>query len=157
MQCLMMLKVDMFRMLYWRLLALLWIVVIGQVSTAALAMPMDASASGNDMQQLLEKARNQGIVRVIVSLNMPFVPEGHLPNEAAVQSQRNAIANAQAAVLARLRGCTVESIQRYKYTPTLALGVDACGLIRLMKAHKVSHITEDALLPRAQPREHEED
>ncbi|HKH21953.1 MAG TPA: hypothetical protein VKB53_13990 [Gammaproteobacteria bacterium] len=86
------------------------------------------------------------MARVIISLSAPLVPEGDLANEAVVHRQRDAIADAQSAVLACLHGCVVESVRRYQYMPAMAMEVVACGLERLMKAQEVSHITEDVLL-----------
>jgi hypothetical protein len=95
---------------------------------------------------LLAKTRNQGMARVIISLSAPLVPEGGLANEAMVHRQRDAIADAQSAVLARLLGCAVESVRRYQYMPAMAMEVFACSLERLMKAQEVSYIIEDVLL-----------
>lgn len=138
-------------MLNRMLRALLWLTLISQIPTAALAICMQANHTPKAPHSLIDKAHSQGAVRVIVTLDMAFVPEGELPNRAAVNGQRIAIADLQAAVINKLHSCMAESIRRYKYTPTIALETDACGLARLIQAREVSHITEDALLPPAQP------
>lgn len=139
----------MSRLLLNALLGLLWVAVFAQGPNAATPTHVDSSDNGKEVQGLIAKARSQGAVRVIVSLNTPFAPEGELPDAAAVNQQRAGIADSQAAVLDALRGCKVESVRRYKYTPTIALEVDACGLKRLMHAKDVSSIAEDRLLPPA--------
>jgi hypothetical protein len=142
-----MLEVIMLRMFFQGLLGLLCFIVLSHASSVATAMSMDASDTKRQMQHLIAKARSQGTVRVIVSLNTPFVPEGELSDQAAVDEQRAAIADSQDGVLDRLCGCTVEAVRRYKYTPAIAMGVDACGLRRLMKDSGVSRVSEDVPLP----------
>ena len=50
------------------------------------------------------QAAAQGTVRVIVRLNAPFVPEGHLTTPAHVVSQRQMLRGVQSTVRGRLRG-----------------------------------------------------
>jgi hypothetical protein len=47
---------------------------------------------------LLQKASAHGSVRVIVQLAVPAVPEGHLPDGAAVSAQRHDIVLARGAL-----------------------------------------------------------
>lgn len=132
------------------LLALLWVGTITQASLAYTAMFMELNGTAKASQGLVAKACSQGAVRVIVSLNMAFLPEGELPDEAAVHKQRKTIASLQAKVLGKLRGCTVHAIRRYKYTPAIAMEVDACGVRGLLRAPEVSRVAEDIPVPPTQ-------
>lgn len=123
---------------------LLWIMTSTQMSIAAEATPMQPRHVDKVPKQLIAKARHQA-VRVIATLNLEFVPEGNLPDQAAVDQQRNRISELQTKVLAKLRDCKVASVRRYKYTPAIALEADACALARLIKAPEVSRITEDRM------------
>ena len=68
-----------------------------------------------------------GQTRVILDLRLtpPFKPEGELPGPAAVEAQHQAIAKAQAEVLARLSGTKFALVRQYDSLPTLALLIDA--------------------------------
>ena len=96
-------------------------------------------------QSLMTKAQANGSVMVIVGLRVDFKPEGELPSSRAVQSQRQAIARAQKALLNRLSVCKykVESIKRFDYIPSLAMAVDANTLMHLSKSSDVASISED--------------
>lgn len=130
---------------------LYWIMMNTQMSIAAEAAPMQPSHIDKVPKELIAKARNHGAVRVIVTLDMKFLPEGNWPDQAAVDQQRNTIAELQIKVLEKLRDCQVAGVRRYKYTSTLALEVDACGLGRLIEAPEVSRISEDKMQQLMQP------
>lgn len=94
-----------------------------------------------------------GQARVIVELRLTpgWRPEGDLPGAAAVEAQRNAIAKAQADVLARLSGTKFALVRQYDALPTLALLIDADALARLEAAGDVvARISPDAPLFRQQ-------
>ena len=86
---------------------------------------------------------------MIVTLNVPFTPEGYLGSEEAVRAQRAAIAQAQADLLAALAGHTVVVVARYTYTPQLALVVDDGALSVLRQSPLVAHIQADRPVPPA--------
>jgi hypothetical protein len=137
----------MLSMLYRGLLALICTIAIGQIAIGEAAVRMKSSSAATDLQHLIAKARRQASVRVILSLSVPFAPERVLPNKVEVREQRTAIVDAQTAVLAKLRGCKVASVTRYKFAPAMAMEVDACGLERLPKVAEVKRIAEDVLVP----------
>lgn len=87
---------------------------------------------------LLELARQQGQVAVIVTLN----------NVAA--GDQAAIASAQAALIEQLTqsNAAVDNLKSYRFLPQLALTVDADGLRVLMDSALVQTLTGDGL---AQP------
>ena len=90
-----------------------------------------------------------GQARVILDLRItpPFKPEGDLPGPAAVEGQRKAIAEAQAAVLDRLSGARFALVRQYDAVPTLALLIDAEALTRLEAAGDVvTRVLPDAPL-----------
>ena len=93
---------------------------------------------------------SQNSVRVIVTLAVPFTPEGYL-SAADVAAQRSAIAQAQADVLASLAGHNVTVVSQSKYTPTMVLQVDQAGLKILQGSPLVAQIKMDTALPLAKP------
>jgi subtilisin len=95
---------------------------------------------------LLQKAQIEGRVRVIVHLAAPMTPEGLLTDSAAVQGQRQGIANAQNAVLGALAGSSHRMIHRYKTLPFLALEVGPGALAILNTLGSlITHVEEDTL------------
>jgi hypothetical protein len=92
---------------------------------------------------LLRKARQQGFVRVIVGLAVPFEPEGNLPDEAAIQAQRAAIAEAQNTLTQALQGHNARNISTFETIPSVAMEVDAAALEVLIGRPEVRDIQED--------------
>jgi subtilisin family serine protease/N-acetylneuraminic acid mutarotase len=97
-----------------------------------------------DIPGLLDKAQTEGQVRIIVGLDVLYVPEGNLPDQTAVNRQQSQIAQMQDAVLASLSG-TVTVNARYQFIPFMALTVDETALRDLVKSPKVNYIQEDRL------------
>ncbi len=94
---------------------------------------------------LMERARTQGSVRIIVMINIPWQPEGELPDEDAAVAQRKAIADAQRALLERLAAFNVTSVTTFEFIPSLAMEVDAPALEALAADPAVLTIQEDGL------------
>src|SRR6185503_18585027 len=81
-----------------------------------------------NLESIRAMIRAEGSARVIITLNVPFTPEGDLPDDAAVQSQRDAIAKAQADVIAGLSGTRAAVVMQPKFTPTMIVIIDEAGL-----------------------------
>lgn len=94
---------------------------------------------------LIERAREQGTVRIIVTLGVPWKPEGELPDEAAITAQRKAIADAQAALTKRLESFNVSDITAFQFIPSMAMAVDVPALELIIADPMVQSIQEDAL------------
>lgn len=94
--------------------------------------------------ELLQRAQDEGQVRVIVGLRASFQPEGLL-TRAAAQTQRAAIARAQTSLLSRLAGVRFGNVKRFALMPYLALEIDAAGLARLAELPDVVSLQEDQL------------
>lgn len=99
------------------------------------------------LETLLAKAKAQGFMRVIVGLNVTFVPEGNLPNPQAVQAQRRTIRQAQGALLESLLACKFKpgSIKRFDAIPFIAMSVNAAALKYLNASTQVKSIEEDVV------------
>ncbi len=96
-----------------------------------------------------------GTARVIVLLNLPFVPEGTLSPAAAAQ-QRAAIAAAQEAFVSEvLEGSSSRVLNRFAWTPSVVLEIDAPTLERIRRSKRVKAVEADQLMqpmaPAAQP------
>lgn len=102
-----------------------------------------ARADAPALEALIEKARRGGALRVIVTLAVPFEPEGDLANARAVRGQRRAIAAAQQRLLRRLRGHRISSVKRFETIPSLALSADAAALVCIKSAPEVARVQED--------------
>jgi len=120
----------------------------------ALAVPASAcapaTASGPHLDPRVEAAAARGLTRVLVELRIPggVTPEGNLPSAEGVTAQRQAIAAAQAGVLARLRGTEHRVVRRFESTPFLALeiGPSALAALRAM-GNIVTRVVPDAVSP----------
>ncbi len=97
-----------------------------------------------DIPTLLEKFKTQEQVRIIVGLDTAFVPEGSLPDQAAVARQQAQITQMQDAVLASLSGKTAVNA-RYQFIPFMALTVDETAFNELLKSPQIASIQEDRL------------
>ncbi|MCP4426933.1 MAG: hypothetical protein GY803_20785, partial [Chloroflexi bacterium] len=95
----------------------------------------------------MDKANEEGQVRVIVGLNVPFTPEGKLDSRVGqtVQSQRQAIRAAQRRVWRQIASARSELVAEFKYIPAMAVIVDADALNKLIALPEVAHIHEDQL------------
>jgi predicted acylesterase/phospholipase RssA len=100
---------------------------------------------------LLETVREQGSVRVIVGLDVSFQPEGNLPNEQAVQAQRQAIAAAQDRLLQRMAPFAISNVSRYEFIPFVAMTVDEPALRDLIANPEVHSIGADTPIGPAAP------
>jgi subtilisin family serine protease len=113
------------------------------------AFHSDVSISTKDHQvaALLDKAQQGGTVRVIVTLNMPFKPEGALQTPASILAQRNGIAKAQEAISQSLDSPNSIVLWNFKHAPLMVIKVDAAGMTELASDPKVSWIEEDRPSP----------
>lgn len=129
-------------------------ILIGQPLTASGPAPGRANATEKvrivaqqqgGIAPLIEKARQQGRVRVIVGLKLPdgFTPEGDLPSPDAVQRQRGAIAAARQALLASLQGLDATVYARWRSLPQVAIQASGAALSHLADSPYVTTIQED--------------
>jgi len=98
-------------------------------------------------KELLPAFQQADSMRVIVRLNLNFIPEGILGN---VASQRASIAGAQERVIKRTQSAGLEEyVRRFETIPVVVLEVDAEGLRALKDNPEVVSIREDRLIPPA--------
>jgi len=99
----------------------------------------------------VEAATARGRSRVLVELRIDggVTPQGALTPERAA-AQRQAVADAQDAVLSRLRGTDATLVRRFESTPLLALeiGPSALAALRTM-GDVVSRVIPDSVIPPA--------
>jgi hypothetical protein len=96
-------------------------------------------------RSLVDEAREKGSVKVIVTLAMPWRPEGELPDQDAVQRQRAEIQAAQGRLLDELKPFKVEVGTRFRLTPQLSLTVDEAALRHLATSPLVKSVHENQL------------
>lgn len=97
------------------------------------------------IRPLLEKAQQRGSVRVILTVDAEFQPEGWLPGAAAVRSQRADIARAQQALLESVSGLALDEPYRFKTVPLVVVTLSAPGLQAALDSGWVSAVQEDTL------------
>ena len=112
-------------------------------SSASGAQAIPSWTERPDYRALLARVEATGPTRVIVGLDVPFQPEGRLPNPRAVQAQRDAIARAQTALLNKASLRAVRGVKRFKYIPFIALQADAATLAALAADPDVTSVAED--------------
>lgn len=101
------------------------------------------------MARLLDKARLERTVRVIVGLCVDFAPEGTLPSNREVQKQRRAIARSQDALIKKMSRHKVTDVKKYSFVPFMALTVDGAALSFLNSSALVATIEVDEAVPAA--------
>src|SRR3990170_2706343 len=98
-------------------------------------------------EEILQKAHENGTVRVIVTLNVPFKPEGLLRAPASIQAQQHGIAQAQEAITRRLEPFNANVLKRFKYVPVMVVVVGPDGLADLGVNPDVADIQADEPVP----------
>jgi len=93
-----------------------------------------------DAATLLERATEQGSIRIIVGLDTDFTPYGEL-NEAELRSQGERISAAQSRVMSNLSDDA--SVQRFRTIPFMALTVNATDLEAVLGTPGITSIQED--------------
>ncbi len=124
-------------------------------TNAAFAQPVDGidpvERKEQHIEELIQKAQGSPI-RVIVMLNVSFIPEGEL-DEKEIRDQRLSIQSAGQSLLGEL---TEDGLPDQKedppytstFTPVIALSVDESGLQRLKASTLVFDVIEDeSILP----------
>ena len=93
--------------------------------------------------ELLKRARTEGHVSVIVTLNIPYRPEAELASPTEAGAQRTAIAAAQDEIVASVPGATVTT--RMTVLPQIVFSVDEATLRQLATSPLVLAIDENSL------------
>ena len=117
------------------------LLVAGYPVQAGGALPGDASAA------LTAMAQQQGGMRVLVALKVPWQAEGRLASPQAAQAQRNGIARAQDAFARKAAVRAARSVRRFDFLPYVAMDVDAATLAALSTEPDVASIVEDRAVP----------
>lgn len=107
----------------------------------------DPFFSTTNLNTLKAQATKAGSVRVIVGLAQPSGTQAAPLNSAQALSAAAAnVLSAQNALLSSMAGQNVQSVQPFRYTPFVAMTVDAAALEALHASPLVANITADALL-----------
>ncbi len=109
-------------------------------------LPGSASADPPDRipPGLAERAAREGLVRVIVGLDVPFAPEGELSPGVAAR-QRSEIASVRSALFGGLAGAAHRVARSYETIPFVALEVGPRALEWLARSARVTSLREDRL------------
>jgi hypothetical protein len=81
-------------------------------------------------------------IHIIVVLDVTFQPEGNLLDE-EVTAQRQAIAQAQDNLLAKLGNYNVTDVTKYSYTPSISMEADSNIVDYLRSLAEVSSVKQD--------------
>ncbi len=94
-------------------------------------------------QLLLEKAVQQRSLRVIFTLNTAFQPEATLAGTAAVDAQREDIAQIQQALIERIAGLALDEPYQFETVPLVVATLNAEGLKAALDSGLVIAVQED--------------
>jgi subtilisin family serine protease len=108
---------------------------------AGSAAPPARGALSSNSDELRTKAAQQGRLRVIVTLNVPYQAEPRLA-PSAVARQRATIQTSSQRVLARLAGTSYQVNATYQIYPFVGLSVDSAALAALLGSPDVLRVTE---------------
>jgi hypothetical protein len=95
-------------------------------------------------QKVIAQAQTNGSIRVIVGLNMSFIPEGNLTPEQRA-AQRAAISLAQDELLQQLIPYQASLVTRFDIVPYLTLDADATALIFMRDSRLVLNVRENGV------------
>jgi subtilisin len=128
---------------YGLAVAVLLLVVLGASVLAAPRPVTSVSPPPPAYTALLQQARQQGSLAILVRLNSPARPETAL-SARETADQRGSIARVQERLLARLQQHHVTLHHAYTTLPGIALTVDAAALQTLIDSPDVAHIRRDS-------------
>lgn len=94
---------------------------------------------------LMANANREGKIRVIVKLNMPFVPEGNMKSPQSIMNQRLLINQTQGLLLKSLLSYNIGHVRAFRYIPFVAMEVDNTTLHQLNSSALVSDVYQDRL------------
>ncbi len=116
---------------------------VGVVKAQSDSLAGPDSIQEAQIQPLLDKAAQQGSLRVILRLKIGFQAEGLLSGAMAVAAQRANIRAAQQALVGHLSGETLSTPYAYATLPLVAATLTARGLQMAVDSGRVSAIQED--------------
>jgi subtilase family serine protease len=100
-------------------------------------------APAEDFEALAEIADDEGRVRVLVDLQMRWVPEGLL-TMAAAEAQRTEIRRQQGRIRSAVAGQAHRVVHEFEHTPGMALELSRGALDALNRSNRASGIVQDA-------------
>ena len=122
-------------------------VVSSTSSSTVTSVNEPTSSTGNGDRDQKQSTESENMVAVIVDLSLDWQPETELDSEQAVAEQRQAIRDAQDAIVEMLEGTEFEINRLYQSTPQMALVVDAEAFDRLNESQLVAKVNEDVADP----------
>lgn len=119
-------------------------------ATKPVAPPSVISKCTPSCDELLAKARQQGLMSVVITLNLPNLPDiKHVPKQDLLTERdvrMAAINKAQDRFLQRMRAHKMQHVQKGKLAPDLAMNVDAAAIQTIIADPEVSNIHESQIL-----------
>ena len=113
------------------------------VFVAFVSWPTNASSQTAKIpDEILDRAATDGMVLVLVGLDVPWSMEGML-TENAITAQRQVIKGVQNDLLTELSGTQYKVVRRYEVIPGIALEVGADALAVLKKSGSVTNVLPD--------------
>ncbi len=116
------------------------------VSACVVVCAQGVKAEALNLALIAAQIARSGTARVIVLLDLSFVPEGTLSAAAAAQ-QRAAISAAQDVFINEVvKGSASKVLNRFAWTPSIVLEIDAPTLGRIRRAKHVKAVEADRLV-----------
>jgi len=104
-------------------------------------------AKQSALEALLPQAQQQGRVRVIVQLNLPFDPDGMRLQSFSEGVRESGIQAAQTALQERMQLFQSETLRAFAHVPVMVLEVDEAGLQDLAANANIASIQPDEAVP----------
>lgn len=103
---------------------------------------VDKAYLQQSVEKVMSASRENGSVRIIVGLNVPFTPEGYV-NEGQREEQRLAIRQAQDVFVTRYISSNVRILHKYDFIPFLVIETGEMPLQQMKGDSEITSITED--------------
>jgi len=120
--------------------------LVGTINVDVFAQQNNANENSNgkaNVNKLLDKAKSNGQVRIIVGFDVDFTPEGYLAAQEKMNQRAN-IRNAQNSVLDNMASNQPNNFQKFDYIPFMAMTVNENALKHLISSSQITSIEENA-------------
>jgi uncharacterized repeat protein (TIGR01451 family) len=120
---------------------------VNRDAAAAIGGGAAVAVTPTDWDGLLAKLRVNGSLAVIVGLHLPDqAAPAEQTDDTALQAHQISLAQAQAELLARLAGQTLNQVRQFEQIPFVAMRVDEAGLLALRADALVRSVGEDLVV-----------
>ena len=129
----------------WGALFLIVTIILLNGPSAPPTLAAPPAQAPDDLQELMAKADREGLISVMIGLDVTVKPEGMVTDQ-QVKQQRQAVQDVQDKVLDKMSQTEMTVLAQYKYIPYMAVSVDAQALAKLAELPEVVSLGENEML-----------